>query len=248
MQESTSFVAHKFKPLDKYGWEILETSTLYFPDCAKLNDPADCQIDLMSAFRLARVGLANNDEADAEKAFRIHAQAIMEHARTCGIFSLCSGSINSDAGRLMWAHYAANHTGVCLTFEIPHAFAEQLVGMAPVEYSTDELFKALQQLKPIQPQGPDGEFFDTFLKPVITSFLVTKSPEWKYEQESRLVSSQPGHVAFDPSWLKQICFGLRTSTPDRERVAALVKKFPSCNLVEVVRAKDDLFRVDLREL
>jgi len=244
MDESAGFTGHKFKPLDQHFWESIESSSFYFPEPAKLNDPADCQIDLEKAFRLARANQSANHVAQADELFLRYAGEIEERAKTCGVFSISCGLIDGDDERLIWAHYAANHTGVCLTFTIPYAFViKNLVGTAPVDYSSDSLFDALERLD--LSKRPD---FETDLKPVITAYLTTKAPEWKYERESRLISFNPGLQIFDRAWLKQICFGLRTSNADRERLRELAKNYPDCNLVEAVRSDSDLFRITLREV
>ncbi|MGE8158982.1 DUF2971 domain-containing protein [Paraburkholderia sp. NPDC080076] len=244
MSDAASFRAHKFRQLDDRLWQSLESSTYYFPDPAKLNDPADCQIDLVKAFRLARAGQTATHSPKAEEWFLRLADDVVKKAETCGVYSLCAGEITGDDQRLFWAHYAANHTGVCLTFDIPYAFiSDTMVGVASVVYSTDALFDALQRLD--LSKKPD---FGKDIQPILTTYLTTKAPEWKYEQEARLISFHPGLQNFDRSWLKQICLGLRTPDADRERIQGLVEKYPDCKLAEAVREENDLFRIALREV
>lgn len=244
MEISGSFISHKFTPLDSYCWDSLELSTLYFSAPEKLNDPADCQIDLGKAFRLARVNQQFNYSHQEEQRFLNFARKIENIAKTCGVFSLCSGSIDGDKERLLWAHYAKNHTGICLTYKIPSTFViEHLIGCAKVEYTPDALYDALRKLNILG--DPD---FETEIKPIVTAFLTTKSPEWAYENESRLISFSPGLQACDRSWLSQICFGLRTSDEDRARVQELAANYPNCNLVEAVNLENDLFRLTLRNI
>jgi hypothetical protein len=244
MPHGESFISHKFKSLDEYCWKSLETSEFYFSLPEKLNDPADCQVDLAKAFRLARAETDKTHSRKPEEWFMRVASDIQEKALTCGVFSLCSGAIDGDGERLLWAYYASNHTGICLTFCIPYSFVnDHLVGCAPVHYSNDALYDALRALD--LSLRPD---FDSEIKPIITAFLTTKSPEWKHERESRLISFDAKLVAFDRSWLQQICFGLRTSYADRKRVKELAAAYPNCSLVEAVQSEDDLFGLTLREL
>lgn len=244
MEPDESFISHKFKTLDDCCWQSLESSTFYFSAPERLNDPADCQIDLVKAFRLARVNQQYNYSHRDEQSFLTFAGEVEKRARTCGVFSLCSGSIDGDKERLLWAHYAKNHTGICLTFKIPYTFVmDHLVGCAQVQYSPDALYDALRRLN--ISGKPD---FDTEIKPIVTALLTTKSPEWAYENESRLISFAPGLLAFDRSWVSQICFGLRTSNADRARVKELITTYPNCSLVEAVNSENDLFRLSLREV
>ncbi|WP_081084733.1 DUF2971 domain-containing protein [Burkholderia cepacia] len=242
MNNGASFIGHKFRQLDSHFWESLESSSFYFPDPAKLNDPADCQIDLAKAFRLACENKTDERATWGMDQFLIFSKEVEERSKTCGVYSLSCGSIDGDEERLFWAHYAANHTGVCLTFDIPYDFVtSSLIGVAPVDYTTTSLFDALRKVDFLK--KPD---FDKDLVPVITSYLTTKAPEWKYEREARLISFAPGLQAFDRAWLKQICFGLRTSDDDRKRVRQLAATYRDCNLVEAIRSESDLFRITLR--
>lgn len=242
--EPESFTVHKYRALNKNFWRSLKHSSFYFPNPAQLNDPADCQIDLVRAFHLSRAGKVVNHTPHQEAAFLQLMRDFQKLSLTCGVYSFSAGSIDSDASRLLWAHYAANHTGVCLTFTIPNDFVNrQMVGCAPVDYSTDRLFTALGDLDLSKRQE-----FDDHIKPIITSYLTTKSPEWKYEEEARIVSRVPGPKYFERSWLKQICFGLRTPAAHREKVKQIAQIYPDCNLVEAVRSDDDLFRLSLRQI
>ena len=244
MEISESFISHKFTPLDNYCWDNLESSTFYFSAPEKLNDPADCQINLAKAFHLARVNQQFNYSHQDEQFFMKFARDVEDRARTCGVLSLCSGSIDGDKERLLWAHYAKNHAGICLTFKIPYTFViKHLIGCAKVQYTPDALYDALRRLN--ISGNPD---FDTEIKPIVTAFLTTKSPEWAYENESRLISFAPCLLEFDRSWLSQICFGLRTSDVDRARVRELATKYPNCSLVEAVNSENDLFRLTLRKI
>jgi len=242
VQQVNSFTAHKFKALDDKCWASLESSEFYFSRPDKLNDPADCQIDLAKVFRLARGD--KHARREREEWFLGYAREVEASALTCGVFSLCSGEIDGDGERLLWAHYAMNHAGICMTFTIPYTFVmEHLVGCAPVQYSHEPLYRAVNELD--LSHKPD---FESEIKPIITVLLTTKSPEWAYEKESRLISFSPGLLAFDRSWLKQICFGLRTSDADRRRVRELAAAYSDCGLVEAVRSESDLFGLTLREL
>jgi len=244
MQDVDSFTSHKFRALDENCWCSLGAGEFYFSEPGKLNDPADCQIDLQKAFRLARSTKHGIHSSKTEEWFLRYAEVIEERTRTCGVFSLCSGSIDGDGERLLWAHYAANHTGICITFNIPYAFVmERLIGCAPVQYSHENLYSALNKLD--LSHKPD---FDADVKPIITAFLTTKSPEWRYEKESRLISFTPGVMAFDRGWIRQICFGLRTSKADRKRLTELAAAYPYCGLVEAVRADTNLFGLTIRDV
>lgn len=53
---STGFIGHKFRALNENFWKNLVASTVYFSAPKQLNDPYDCQIDLVKALGLANAG------------------------------------------------------------------------------------------------------------------------------------------------------------------------------------------------
>jgi hypothetical protein len=122
--EVTHFTGHKFRTVNEHFWKNLETGCVYFAAPSKLNDPFDCQIDLMKAVRLAKDGAKELSEEQLAR-WRAFAQTITEPASTCGVFSLCSGDIRGLEERLLWSHYAADLSGVvgaapaCARFSSP---------------------------------------------------------------------------------------------------------------------------------
>lgn len=242
-----TFTAHKFRKLNRNFWRALRRSYVYFASPDGLNDPFDCQIDLVKAFRLAKLA-QGSVPAEADLAlWDRHARRIMGLANDCGVFCLCAGDIRGPGERLMWSHYADNHRGVCLTYTIPYSFVLErgLVGCAPVEYDPGPLLDALRRLDLSKRQD-----FDADITPVITSLLTAKEKEWAYETETRLVSEKAGQIQFDQSWLKQVCFGLRTTANDRTRVMEEVRKagYADCGFAELIHSDAGLFELETREV
>lgn len=81
---------------------------------------------------------------------------------------------------LMWAHYAEKHTGICLELD------------ATIEQVGRALCVSYQDSFPIL--GPD-DFNDT--KALLDAVLLTKSNEWAYEDEYRMMARDAG---VDPSF------------------------------------------------
>jgi Protein of unknown function (DUF2971) len=241
--EETHFTGHKFRALNDFFWKSLQESTVYFSPPHQLNDPYDCQIDLMKAVRLATSGGEPSTEV-IQRRWQDFIPTVTEPARTTGIFSLCAGDIRGMEERLLWAHYADNHRGVCLTFEIPYNFVhEQLVGFAPVRYGSEMLIESLKALN--LSRHPD---FKTEIKPIIAAYLTTKAEQWAYEHEARFISFDPGPVSIDKLWLRQVCFGLNTPTADRAAVIEKVKLYgyTNCVFAEMVHSDVGLFTLEVQ--
>lgn len=130
------------------------------------------------------------------------------------------------------------------------AFVSKRVGQASVSYSPDSLLDALRALD-LSPDGLaalTGKDFEERLSPVVQAYLTTKARQWRYENEARIIDFGPGLVEFDRGWLKQVCFGLRTSVAERGDLAAIAKDYPNCRLTEVYRAGDELHELSIREV
>ena len=95
---------------------------------------------------------------------------------------------------LMWSHYASNHEGLCLVFEIardPKTFTDAL----PVEYSVDY---------------PVLNWFRDFDQDSDTLRIVRRKHKgWEYEKEWRIIEFKKAnmHIKFLPAALRAIVTG-----------------------------------------
>ncbi len=87
---------------------------------------------------------------------------------------VCCFSENCD-NTLMYAHYANDHTGICLEYNFP-SLASQFEILGKVNYETERpIIKFI-----------DG--FDMGEKEYSKRFLLTKSKPWEYESEHRIIA------------------------------------------------------------
>jgi hypothetical protein len=129
---------------------------------------------------------------------------------------------------LMWAHYAAKHTGVVLRF-VPDATKDSMLLVSkPVTYSKQ---------RPLMYRTADDMIKRFFGKTEAASsaemldlFVFTKSMEWEYEKELRLAvpklikEGQSFEILkFGDNELTEVYFGCRISPADREEIATLAK-------------------------
>jgi hypothetical protein len=177
--------------------------------------------------------------------WKVVANTIAERASTCGVLSLSAGDLCGSNEQLLWSHYADNHKGVAVTYEIPYEFINGLVGCSPVTYDPNGLLEALRSLDLSKKLD-----FETGVKPVVTRFLTTKASHWEYECEARLISFKPGPVNIQREWVRQICFGLNTPLDDRAKVIDRTQQFgySACQFAEVVHSDNGLFDFELREV
>lgn len=109
------------------------------------------------------------------------------------LFKVSSFSEYNDL-LLMWSHYAHNHTGFCIEYDIEplpidHPLTKSLY---PVAYSKEFVNITEYYLHKTQNPNPD------YLLPV----MIKKSLEWEYEQEWRLIIIDDAEIGIEFSMPK----------------------------------------------
>ncbi|WP_086382305.1 DUF2971 domain-containing protein [Caballeronia sordidicola] len=136
------------------------------------------------------------------------AQSSFDHvADSTGIHSLTK----TPRSLLMWAHYGAEHKGICLQFYIPADF-ERFREALPVAYSGD--FTSLNWLS-------DMDTGEAALRA-----FITKSTEWKYEEEYRLLQRLRARSSVDflPGALVGVIYGARCPDETVKHVHGLIER------------------------
>jgi len=133
-------------------------------------------------------------------------------------YRLCSFS-NSRDSLLMWAHYANSHTGICLEFDAKN---KDFGSALKVEYSATY---------------PVLEFFDDDPAATLQSMILTKSEDWFYEKEFRLVTRIPplsqqiqlhnDKFTFQHTHLTGVILGCQISDENEAMIRGFVAAYPS---------------------
>ncbi|MBN2779121.1 DUF2971 domain-containing protein [Labilibaculum sp.] len=117
---------------------------------------------------------------------------------------------------VMWGHYANNHQGVCIEFNLCDLnniqnlclSSDELVDISEVTYSNEPLSIF------------DNENFS--LKSFTYNLLNTKSLKWNYEKEIRLINKNQGLLKFKKECLTKVIFGCKTNAKDRYSICRLL--------------------------
>ena len=130
-----------------------------------------------------------------------------KHLDSFGVFSFAG----DPRSILMWSHYARDHTGFCLQFEVARD-ARALTEAVPVKYVEDY---------PVYRWAGDEE--------QIRSALIHKFKQWEYEKEWRIPWAEGAHtyVRFNPAALSDVIFGMRASDPMISQVRAVLGERPA---------------------
>jgi hypothetical protein len=212
---------------------------IYFSNPASFNDPWDCKpwfsfpADAAKREQLIqwfdRVARKTEPHHDKEKRAQKTEELRQNPDKLKLVVQQCSEAINADLGKryrvcclttkpacpLMWAHYGDRHHGICLEFDV---WQQDLCSAIKVQY---------RETYPMFPLD-DG----TDISP-----YYTKSAEWAYEDEYRLIA-QERDFAFDfdtlitengfyrgpKSAIKSVIIGALASAHDRVAIEKLVDR------------------------
>ena len=124
---------------------------------------------------------------------------------------------------LMWSHYSGNHEGVCYCFAAKNPkdiFRDKTLGWGGVVYSSQ-----LPTLSIFQEHTKRN-----MLEAVASKVILTKPIEWAYEEEMRFWGTSPfPAIGYDPSALRAIIVGRRTSDEQIENIRSLILGFNQRN-------------------
>ncbi|NHK27698.1 DUF2971 domain-containing protein [Parvularcula flava] len=223
----------RFRSVNEYLWQELSFSALFAGKPENLNDPFDCQINpFHSLDRAIKKGDTQRTEYfnKIKSVFKNHNPMEKEPG-------VCCFSCTMEEP-LLWSHYADAHKGVCLMYDIPTDYISQkysptkskdfyFVGSTSINYGDNGYYEWLIN-------GDLNEPMDDVILNASVKLLSYKSKKWDYEQEYRILMSDAGFIELEPSFLKQVTFGLRT--PSRHK--QLLRKTVGSD-VEYVRTLRD---------
>lgn len=204
---------YKYRPDDKYTIQLLTEQRLHFSQPKDFNDPFDCHVTfkdefmdklILDRFSQKRPYLANLLKETFPKPTNIpYLREILNQNinKACDNLSICCMSCNADIPP-MWAHYADNHSGLCLGFD--------------TTFQGDYLSGLPQKVRYVGHQ----HLYDSFenLVKLAEDIMTQKSEFWKYEEEVRIIKipsdvDAEGRItdSFPKEAIVAIFFGLKMS-------------------------------------
>ena len=124
----------------------------------------------------------------------------------------------------MWAHYADNHKGYCVEYDISEN-QSTIDDLFPVIYR-DEIFDSTYLADRLE--GLNAMYF--------MKMALVKSLDWSYEREWRLIVQKKAASPYKMQKLKSIYLGLNISKENKEKITKLCKK-KSINVFQMHRHK-----------
>lgn len=213
------------------------------------NDPFDCKINIdfkkvkekdiamfAESLAITRSHWPGYDfNSEKQKIIRSFSNSnikerIQESILECGLFCL-SELWNSI---LMWSHYGDAHKGVCVCFDLADYFD---CNIFPVTYQ-----KNYSNYK----FGPNiGDF--------VQRVLLTKSYDWKYEKEHRVIDSQismhpMNQRVIDRKRIKGVFLGCNISPEDRTKLIAILKETEFKGWLRQIKISKSEFKLYYQDL
>lgn len=190
-REVESIYRYKYLPFSEGSLKMITLGTLKYTCPLEFNDPFDC----MPAYDPASIDNLNINRPDLIQKVAEYHGIPMEVARRIAINNAHNGVESGEFARglvselgvvslsrdptniLMWSHYAEHHKGFVVELRIAMDAPRDLLDSVmpfPVVYQVE---------RPVVDWASD---FD--VKP----YFLTKSRDWKYEQEERILTTSEG--------------------------------------------------------
>ncbi len=191
---------YKYRGGDKLTFkrdlDSIEENCFYAPNCKNLNDPCEAlvhidrfNIELNFFSKLLRFNSENN------LLVKEALNDLIGRSKETGVYSLSE----TYKDELLWAHYANSHYGFCIEYN-----SNILVNT----YKTIKYFLQVSYSN-YPPQIGMNDISKKELLPIIKKIVCTKSKQWNYEKEHRLIIDSFGEREYYFEAVKSIYFGLR---------------------------------------
>lgn len=259
METKMPDVLYKYKPMNEFTMKILTDGDLYFPSISQLNDPFEGSIPYIfdqseltaENIFLFMHGLAQKGHPDwteeqilqyvyeEQMKGRLFNDKHIEQQnketredveRLFGILSLTTRKNNF----IMWSHYAASHTGICIGFDMNKVFDAVKGTLGKVTYQTT---------LPVKHLNDAAEQF-------IHNLLFTKSNDWEYEDEYRLIktTASKASIRIPLDAILEITFGCKIEQVKKNEIIEVIKdKIPGCKIYEASLSKTK-FELDIKQI
>jgi len=218
----------------RLGWarDIIVDRRLYFANPTTFNDPFECRFVVSMTGTdaqwnqflrrpdvAAENGLAPGVEPTPQQMAQWKSNALANAPRIGDAFReqmqkdvgiLCLSEQPDDI--LLWSHYANSHRGVCFGFSV----------------ADDPLFSQEIARVTYQNNYPRYEYFDQTSQDEARIAFATKSSQWSYEAEWRVirVGTGAGTYQFAPWALRDVILGSEMSPGDRQSIEEYVAAAP----------------------
>lgn len=178
---------YKYYSDSSQNLENVMNNKMWYSTPSEFNDVFDCDImidakkleesvlEMCPGMRGIRVGspIWKSFKADIKKGIKTTQDMFMQMRSEMGI--ACFSEL--DDSLLMWAHYANNHRGMCVEYELLEINRQLLFTPVPVIYSEERVCFDYFNTSTVERDATR----------MFVNSVTTKSSEWSYEKEWRII-------------------------------------------------------------
>lgn len=190
---------------------MLIRGELWFSSPFDFNDPYDSNLPVDFALESYKktegfktdedFNVYNNSLTGSPGKFSLRLETLRKTVGVC-----CFSEVQDNL--IMWSHYAENHKGVLLKFDV------------------SELKKVFSKIHKVVYSNKIKQInYERSPENLLSKLLTKKSTHWKSEKEIRIIAKKCGHYSFPKSALKEIRFGLKCDNYQERDVIEIVRKF-----------------------
>ncbi|MFW5983397.1 MAG: DUF2971 domain-containing protein [bacterium] len=209
---------YRYRNISVNSLHEASTSSFYLAEPKLYNDPFDCNFkwyndssdDLKS--HLTSLGQVVDESllSEAIEANSLFQSNLNKEVQNLGISCFTTDPMN----KLMWAHYANGHRGICLEYVCEGILASDSFKNVVYDRESTPILASLDLLKDLNKLE---DFFDRI--------VFHKSPEWKYENEWRLMLIRPKErMVYLDSPVASVTFGLKCSLDDVNKTLNILRQ------------------------
>lgn len=226
-----------YQPIDPTGhtFDILRDKKIWFSKPSDFNDPFDCRVYprvISEEFVVARAP----ESAFSRDFTRSMLRSMLSDSGALDFIKKATDDVMGGKGikcftpypdnLLMWAHYADSHKGVCFEFDVledPEFFTFPVKVVYEQDYPKIN-FSNVEETKKI---------------------YSTKSLDWAYEQEIRVMKLRVGLHTINPSAIKSIILGCKTPQKDIDKIIQIISSDQNLQHIALKRAVPDKYSFKL---
>ncbi|MBP3441248.1 MAG: DUF2971 domain-containing protein [Clostridia bacterium] len=178
---------YKYYSDQQLDWNTVENNKMWYSAACNFNDVFDCDIYIDEEKILNSMLLIATNNKGARRGSQIWLQLKQALSKELPSLEETLNSLKSTMGisclseindsLLMWAHYANNHKGICVEYNLMEINKKLGFSPVPIIYSENKVaFNTFSQ-----------DFSDDDATTVLIKSITSKSPEWSYEKEWRII-------------------------------------------------------------
>ncbi len=219
---------YKYRPFSINSLSALQKHSLWFSSHEDFNDPYEGLLrppyeEWNKQIRIIGETINEEDIKELGIEYLSTFNPLMKGQRIC-----CFSRKNDDI--LLWTHYADEHRGFCLEFDVLED-VDFFLPIFPVVYEKD--------FAPAKLWDNPGK--------ILEQLFQRKSAAWKYEEEVRIIKKgRSGLRSYCPCSLKSVIFGCRTSEKNINLVKTILADSVQYKRAEVSKTSYRLNIVELK--